>query len=304
VDPQAWGLGKRPAHEFVVREATARRQVLHRISKGEASPAEPLQPVIWADTTDGQRSGLRALENRWQSRAAAAGSASLALGKRTRTPPPTRYGRARHGPLQPHGGTAVIPRRGMQPPSAQPQGPPSDEVDVAVAAGPAAPWAHVWRVIHTSHMDRQQRVTAWRLLHGKLFVGGFMRHIRRTDPAEYSCPHSDCAGQNATLTHVFITCPLAARVLNWFAATWSAITGETAPPRSADLLRADDTRAWGPPRQLRSLWHRLRLATICQLRTAYQRARHQPSLEHMLMSYRMPILSIIDSRAELMIANS
>nr|BAA25763.1 reverse transcriptase [Chlorella vulgaris] len=60
-DPQAWGLGTRPAHEFVVREATARRQVLHRISKGEASPAGPLRPAIWADTTDDQRtpSGAR-----------------------------------------------------------------------------------------------------------------------------------------------------------------------------------------------------------------------------------------------------
>jgi hypothetical protein len=75
-DPQAWGLGPRPAHEFLVREATARRQVLHRISRGEASPAGPLRPAIWADTTDDQRSGLRALEARWEARAAAAGTAS------------------------------------------------------------------------------------------------------------------------------------------------------------------------------------------------------------------------------------
>jgi hypothetical protein len=121
--------------------------------------------------------------------------------------------------------------------------------------------------VWTTHLDSHQRVTAWTLLHGKLFVGGFTRHIRRTDPAEYSCPHSDCAGQIATLTHVFITCPLAAGVWDWFAKTWAAITSEAAPPRSADLLLADDTRAWGPPRQLRSLWHRLRLGTIRQLWT-------------------------------------
>ncbi|KAK9918016.1 hypothetical protein WJX75_000569 [Coccomyxa subellipsoidea] len=63
-DPQAWGLGPRPTHEFVVREATARRQVLYRISKGEASSAGPLRLAISADTTDDQRSGLRALEAR------------------------------------------------------------------------------------------------------------------------------------------------------------------------------------------------------------------------------------------------
>ena len=78
------------------------------------------------------------------------------------------------------------------------------------------------------------------------------------------------------LTHVFISCPLAAGVWDWFAATWAAVTGDDAPPRSADLLLADDTRIWGPPRQLRQLWHRLRLATICQLWAAYQRSRRQP----------------------------
>ncbi|EIE22816.1 WLM-domain-containing protein [Coccomyxa subellipsoidea C-169] len=120
------------------------------------------------------------------------------------------------------------------------------------------------------------RVTAWRLLHGQLFVGGFARHVHRADPAGHVCPHPSCAGQLATLTHVFIICPLAAGVWDWFAATWAAVTGDDAPPRSADLLLADDTRIWGPPRQLRQLWDRLRLATICQLWAAYQRGRHQP----------------------------
>ena len=100
-------------------------------------------------------------------------------------------------------------------------------------------------------------------------------------------PHSDCAGQIATLTHVFITRPLAAGVWDWFAATWAAITGEAAQPRSADLLLADDTRAWGPRRQRRSLWHRLRLAIICQLWTAYQRPRHQPAVSAGVVAARI-----------------
>ena len=53
----------------------------------------------------------------------------------------------------------------------------------------------------------------------------------------------------------------------------NAVTGETAPPRSTDLLLADDTRVWEP---LRPIWQRLCLATICQLWAAYQRGRHQP----------------------------
>ena len=153
------------------------------------------------------------------------------------------------------------PRRDRQVPALEPavepaqsRGPPSDTVDAAApAAGQAARWAHVWRVIHTSHLDRRQRIMAWRLLHGKLFVGAFSQHIRRRG----------CESQAATLTHVFITCPLAAGVWDWHAATWAAVTGETAPPRSTDLLLADDTRVWEPPQQLRPLWQRLRLATIC-----------------------------------------
>lgn len=280
-DPQAWGLGTRPAHEFVVKEATARRQVLHRTSKGLPSPAGPLRPAIWADTTDDPRSGLRALEARWESRAAAAGTASQVLGKRPRgQPDPSSWAtwmaapQPRPVPLRDRvrGEPAAAPAG----PSAAPQG-ADDTVDAvaAVTAGPSPPWAHVWRVVHTSHLDRRQRVTAWRLLHGQLFAGGFSRHVHRADPAGYACPHPSCAGQLATLTHVFISCPLAVGVWDWFAATWAAVTGDAAPPLSADLLLADDTRIWGPPRPLMPLWHRLRLAAICQLWAAYQRGRHQ-----------------------------
>ncbi|CAL8466112.1 g5648 [Coccomyxa elongata] len=73
-----------------------------------------------------------------------------------------------------------------------------------------------------------------------------------------------------------MTCPLAAAVWDWFAATWAANTGEDAPPRSRDLLLADDQRTWRPASQLRPLWYHLRLATIYQVWAAYQRARHQP----------------------------
>ena len=277
---EAWGLGLRPAHACVVREATTRRQVLHRISKGEARPLDPLQPAIWADTTDDQRSGLEALEERWQSRVAAAGTGTGVLGKRPRgEPDPSSYAawmrpsRQRPGPWRDRQVPALEPA--VEP--AQSQGPPSDTVEAAApATGLAAPWAHVWRVIHTSHLDRRQRMTAWRLLHGKLFVGAFIQHIRRAGPAGHSFPHSGCESQPATLTHVFITCPLAARVWDWHAATWAAVKGETAPPRSIDLLLADDTRVWEPPRKLRPLWQRLRSAIICQLWAAYLRGRHQP----------------------------
>jgi hypothetical protein len=53
------------------------------MSKGEASPAGPLRTAIWADTTDDQRSGFRALEAQWEARAVAASTASQVLGQET-----------------------------------------------------------------------------------------------------------------------------------------------------------------------------------------------------------------------------
>ena len=180
-------------------------QIRIRISKGEARPLDPLRPAIWADTTDDQRSGLRALEARWQSRAAAAGTGTEVLGKRPRgDPDPSSYAawmrpsRQRPAPWRDRQVPALEPA--VEP--AQSQGPPSDTVEAAAPdAGQAAPWAHVWRVIiHTSHLDRRQRITAWRLFHDKPFVGAFSQHIRCADPAGHSCPHSGCESQPHSLT--------------------------------------------------------------------------------------------------------
>ncbi|BDA40487.1 hypothetical protein COCOBI_01-1400 [Coccomyxa sp. Obi] len=277
VNPTSWGLGKRPGHQYVVKEATQRRQVLHRLKHGH--PQSPVRPAIWADSTDDQRSGLRAIEAHWASTAAGTCASQQSLGKRRRgepdpsshaawmSPPPKRPPPWRDRPHpQPSAPAPRLQRQHCSP----------DTVDAAaVARGPQPPWAHVWRVIATSHLDRGQRMTVWRLLHGKLFVGAFTRHIHRSEPAGYNCPHPLCTQEEATLTHVFITCPLAASIWGWFAATWAAVTGEDPPPLSADLFLADDQRQWQPASRLTPLWHRLRLATICQLWASYQRTRHQ-----------------------------
>ena len=81
--------------------------------------------------------------------------------------------------------------------------------------------------------------------------------IARMPQDTNGCGHPACVDQAATLTHVLMTCPLAAAVWDWFAATWAAITGEDASPRSTDLLLADDQRTWRPATQLRPLWHSL-----------------------------------------------
>ena len=60
----------------------------------------------------------------------------------------------------------------------------------------------------------------------------------------------------------------------WFGDVWTAVTQQPAPPLHADLLLADDRRGpWQPAAGLDSLWQRLRLMVITQLRDAYCRAR-------------------------------
>ncbi|CAL5222518.1 g4893 [Coccomyxa viridis] len=76
---------------------------------------------------------------------------------------------------------------------------------------------------------------------------------------------------------VMLSCPVSQAVWHWFAATWTAVTQQPAPPLHADLLLADDRRGpWQPAAGLDSLWQRLRLPVITQLWDAYCRARSRP----------------------------
>ena len=138
-------------------------------------------------------------------------------------------------------------------------------------------WAHTWTAVHSSALDREGRITAWRLLHGRLFVGAFLRHVGRGTPESHACPHHGCLGQLASLSHVMLTCPVSQAVWQWFASIWTAISQQEPPPLHADLLLADDRRGpWQPAPQLGSLWQRLRLLVITQLWTAYCTARSRP----------------------------
>ena len=128
-----------------------------------------------------------------------------------------------------------------------------------------------------SALDREGRITAWRLLHGRLFVGAFLRHVGRGTPESHACPHHGCVGQLASLSHVMLACPVSKAVWQWFASIWTAISQQEPPPLHADLLLADDRRGpWQPAPQLGSLWQRLRLLVITQLWAAYCTARSRP----------------------------
>lgn len=168
--------------------------------------------------------------------------------------------------------------------AAQPRPPPQPPDETAdVACPPPQPrpaWSSVWQVISSSDLDRAVRVTAWRLLHGRLFVGAFQRHIHRGSAASHLCPHGTCQQQLATLTHVFFTCPAAAPVWQWFANVWAAVTAGPAPRLTVDLLLADDRRGgWFPPASLQPLWQRLRLLIISKLWSAYSAGHLQPAAQ-------------------------
>jgi exonuclease III len=146
---------------------------------------------------------------------------------------------------------------------------------------PAPAWAPVWSRIHDLGLDRQHRLTAWRLLHGALWCGALRAYIgRRRQQLSLqeasllaACPRPACQGQPETLTHLFLTCPASVRVWSWIAAVWTQLSGSEGPPLSAALLMADDQRHWQPGAHLQPLWTQLRIATLAALHSARAQRR-------------------------------
>ena len=143
--------------------------------------------------------------------------------------------------------------------------PQSDTIDLlAKPPNPIpAPWDHVWKRIQGSFTDRAHHALAWRVLHCSVFCGAFLGHIRRNLPdRDICCSRPCCAGQPETLTHMFLTCPVSARVIRWVCDIWPLLTGGLRPPASAAVFLGGDYRVWDPGTSHTELWTRLRLATL------------------------------------------
>ena len=146
---------------------------------------------------------------------------------------------------------------------------------------PAPAWAPLWSRIHDLGLDRQHRLTAWRLLHGAIWCGAFRAYIGRCkqqlslEEASLlaACPRPACQGQPETLTHLFLTCPSSQRVWTWISAIWTRLSGSQGPPLSAALLMADDQRHWQPEAHLQPLWTQLRIATLAAIHSARTQRR-------------------------------
>ena len=105
--------------------------------------------------------------------------------------------------------------------------------------------------------------------------GAYRAYIGRATPAQANCPFSCCIdpGQPQTISHLFITCPVAATVTDWLCRLWQAMTGYLPVVSAASLLAADTPSEQLPSDTLLQTWHRLRLAVPHSIWAASQIAQ-------------------------------
>jgi hypothetical protein len=79
------------------------------------------------------------------------------------------------------------------------------------------------------------------------------------------CPAQQCQQQPQleTLTHLFVECPVAAAVWQWFAQLWQLVQpGAVVPVSSSRVLLLDDDSVWAPPLAKQQLWTYMRLLLL------------------------------------------
>ncbi len=108
-----------------------------------------------------------------------------------------------------------------------------------------------------------------------LMCGAYRAYIGRATPAQANCPFSCCIGpsQPQSISHLFITCPVAATVTDWLCRLWQAMTGYLPVVSVASLLAADTPSEQLPSDALLQTWHRLRLAVLHSIWAASQIAQ-------------------------------
>ena len=77
-------------------------------------------------------------------------------------------------------------------------------------------------------------------MHGSLMCGAYKSYIGRATPAQANCPFSCCINpsQLQTISHLFLSCPVAATVTDWLCRLWQAMTGHLPVVSVAALLAA------------------------------------------------------------------
>ena len=139
------------------------------------------------------------------------------------------------------------------------------------------PWHNVWMALKRAPIPREHKYVAWRLLHAALPCGAWKGSISRLrgtgegtrGEVAVHCDVLECgaAGDIETLSHIFLSCPVAAAVWSWVAQLWVAVTERRPPVPSMQVHIVGDRAAWDPGDSagLRELWLILRMATIFYL---------------------------------------
>ena len=98
-----------------------------------------------------------------------------------------------------------------------------------------------------------------------ILCGAFRQYVRMTDHEGSVCPHLSCAGACQTMTHLFLSCPIAVQVWEWARQVWACVSRGEHPPIVASVLLADDVSVWRPCAALSTLWCRFRLSVLYAL---------------------------------------
>ena len=245
------GWGSQPAHQLVVRQTGLRLRLIKCIAtKHPLAPSGlTCRPSLLPMPTSGQSvdETLQAMELRWVAamQPSSRGTARLSSEMSASLPAwmtPSQTPRLHWSDRQQQRQEQL-----QQPPAPQlplDRSVSNDIIDVLEACGShpqQAQWRHIWELASAFYLDRQHRVLWWRLLHGSLMCGAHIAYIGRALPAQVNCPFSYCTDPNQpqTISHLFITCPVAATVTEWLCRLWQAMTGYLPVVSVASLLAAD-----------------------------------------------------------------
>ena len=276
VDPSMWGHGKADLVAYTVRAAAKRRvqlRALQMVASGWYAPGSGCRPKLWDPPPSAAggsvaRSGLEQLEMRWRHSFDTAPAAGVRQGVRRRAAAEFEVGllpcqrpgkRPRLGVWDRVVGAQQLP---PEPACARPQPVPPDDVRDAVAPRPPdSAERRLWRELRQAELPREQYGTVYRILHGSLYVGALLCHIRVLPKQQACCAHPACQGELETLSHAFLLCPAVAPAAEWVCRVFGAVAGCVPPPASARVLLADDDVEWVPP-GADQVWLALRAAYL------------------------------------------
>lgn len=284
VHPLAWSLGMYTLDLFVVHRAVTRLLRLEALGlpRSPFRPGHGVPPRVWRSLDGDGLDMLTDLERTWR------------LLYEERLPAPTGAGHRRQRAVE--GDLADVYHVGwMDPPAPRPHWQArqrallpdavgagaaevaagrhvrrrDDTIDVlAPPPGAAPPWRGVWSSLKTLALPRPVLFSNWTALHAALPFGAPRLRSSPPDAAItlFQCPHACCNARLQTVSHVFLSCPVAVAAWSWLRRLWRGIAGVLPPDPSVQLMVAGDPAAWAVPAQQEWLWHTLRCYMVHTIR--------------------------------------